>query len=222
MYHLSLFGGLGLTAPFIVHPLASFDPSFAINEKGIILLTNQAAVSMFGWSKEELIGSNINILCEKRHGGKRHDEYIARYLRTREKRVIGQRRLLTARRKDGSEFEIYLGIKEVDISGKKIFCGYIHDLTKQMEDQKTMLNQQIFMKDLFFAKPKNTEDHTPLTPPLTPPSTPLTPPPNTRKSPSSPLLPMPPRTLPGSPRQRSVSLGKREHSLAAKMEDLNI
>ena len=203
---------------------ASFDPSFAIDEKGVILLTNQAAVCMFGWSKEELIGSNISRLCEKRHA-KRHDEYMARYLRTGEKRIIGRKRQVTARRKDGSEFEIQLGINEIDCCGEKIFCGFIHDLTKRLEDQKVMLNQELFMHDAFFTKPKRGEEHPPPTPPLTPPSTPLTPPHSKLTLPSSPRttttqLPRPPRTPRGTPRQRSVSLGK--HSFAAKMEDLKI
>ena len=204
---------------------ASFDPSFAIDEKGVILLANQAAVCMFGWSKEELIGSNIKILCEKRHA-KRHDEYMARYLRTGEKRIIGRKRQVTARRKDGSEFEIQLGINEIDCCGKKIFCGFIHDLTKRLEDQKVMLNQELFMHDAFFAKPKKDEEHTPPTPLLTPPSTPLTPPhseltlPSSPRTTTTPLLPNPPRAPRGTPRQRSVSLGK--HSLAAKMNDLKI
>ena len=203
---------------------ASFDPSFAIDEKGVILLTNQAAVCMFGWSKEELIGSNISRLCEKRHA-ERHDEYMTRYLRTGEKRIIGRKRQVTARRKDGSEFEIQLGINEIDCCDKKIFCGFIHDLTKRLEDQKFMLNQELFMHDAFFTKPKRGEEHPPPTPPLTPPSTPLTPPHSKLTLPSSPRttttqLPRPPRTPRGTPRQRSVSLGK--HSFAAKMEDLKI
>jgi len=204
---------------------ASFAPSFAIDETGTILLTNRAAVCMFGWTKEELIGSNISMLCESSHA-KRHDEYLSRYLRTGEKRIIGRKRQVTARRKDGSEFKIQLGINEIVIREKKIFCGFIHDLTKQLEDQKVMLNQEIFMHDAFFTKPKDADDYAPPTPPLTPPSTPLTPPHSMLTPlPSSPraaplLPPMPPRTPRGSPRQRSVSLGR--HSYAAKMEDLTI
>jgi len=39
---------------------ATFDALFAINEKGIIQLVNNAAVDQFGWSRSELVGCNIS------------------------------------------------------------------------------------------------------------------------------------------------------------------
>ena len=204
---------------------SSFDPMFAINEHGIITVVNQAAVSMFGWTKEEFLGSDISMICGGGHS-RRHAGYIQRYLETGQARMIGRRRQLPARRKDGSEFEIDLGINEVTVGGKKIFTAFARDMTKYLQDQQTMLNQEHFLQDAFFCaskKKRELVDDKPdgllpgeVTPPLTPPSTPL----STGKTfarPSSPLSP--PRPM-RSPRQRSVSLGK--HLVSANMQDLSI
>ena len=129
---------------------ASFDPMLEIDEQGIILAVNQAAVSMLGYSKEEFIGSNIRMICGQDHGA-HHDEYMAHYLTTGQKRVIGKKRHVVAKRKDGSEFEIELGVQEVRLSsGKRVFCGYIHDLTQQNFDKKKLRQNAKLIHGKFF------------------------------------------------------------------------
>ena len=53
----------------------------------------------------------------------RHDSYIARYLATGECRVIGRVRVVSGRRKDGSEFPIELAIGELHWDGRQMFTG---------------------------------------------------------------------------------------------------
>lgn len=128
----------------------SFDPMFQINEKGIIQTINTAAVALFGYRRDELIGHNISIICGKEHAAN-HDGYLQHYLQTGQKRVIGRKRKVAARRKDGKEFEIELGVQEVVASsGEKIFCGFIRDLTRQnMEKQRIRKKDQDMRGDFF-------------------------------------------------------------------------
>ena len=94
-----------------------------INEKGTILLANSAATKIFGWTHEELIGSNVNLIVGGEHA-KEHSKYLAWYLTTGEKRVMGKSRELPARKKDGTEFPIELGLTEVVLKdGHRVFCG---------------------------------------------------------------------------------------------------
>ena len=94
-----------------------------INEKGTILLANSAATEIFGWTQEELIGANVNLIVGGDHA-KEHSKYLARYLTTGEKRVMGKSRELPARKKDGTEFPIELGLTEVVLKdGHRVFCG---------------------------------------------------------------------------------------------------
>lgn len=102
---------------------ASFDPMFGIDQRGRIMVVNQAAVAMFGWSENEFIGNNISMICNEQDA-KNHDIHLERYVKTGVKRVIGRKRPLIARRKDGSNFPIELGVSEVRLSNDELmFCG---------------------------------------------------------------------------------------------------
>ena len=108
---------------------SSSDAMFCIDERGNILLTNDAAAKKFGYSKKELTESNISILMGS-HDQSHHDEYMKRYMQTGVKKVMGKKRELTAKRKDGSTFQFELGLTEVKFGdGKAIFVGFCKDLT---------------------------------------------------------------------------------------------
>ena len=109
---------------------AEFDSLFVINEEGIIEMVNEAATTEFGWTQEEFIGQNISMICGGGHSPK-HDQYLKAYLASGIKKVMGKYdRILHARRKDGTEFEISLGITETPggITGSNLprrFCGFV-------------------------------------------------------------------------------------------------
>lgn len=91
------------------------------------------------------------MICGDGHGAK-HDEYMERYRKTGEQHVIGRKRQVKAKRKDGSEFSIELGVQEVTLSdGKKAFCGYMRDLTQQKKDKRALQKQARMIHGKFFG-----------------------------------------------------------------------
>lgn len=71
------------------------------------------------------------MICPPEHKD-RHDSYLLRYLETGKSRLLGQKRELTASKKDGTVFPIMLGVTEVEYTGKaKMFAAFIEDLTTQ-------------------------------------------------------------------------------------------
>jgi two-component system sensor kinase FixL len=69
-----------------------------------------------------------------------HDDYIARYLKTGEKRIIGIDRVVVGRRKDGSTFPMKLAVGELRSPGQTFFTGFIRDLTERQQSAQ-MLDQ---------------------------------------------------------------------------------
>jgi PAS domain S-box-containing protein len=121
----------------------SVDPLFQINSSGIIYLVNDAALQVFGFRRRELIGKNISMIVGGGHANK-HDKYIQNFMRSGVAKVMGQKRQLLARRKDGTEFPIELTVDEVEtFSGdERLFCGFVHDLSEIKAKEREILHRQ--------------------------------------------------------------------------------
>jgi len=77
-----------------------------------------------------------------------HDEYLARYQRTGQARMIGIGREVKGCRKDGTIFPFRLGLSEVQYSGRKIYTGFIHDLSKEKEAEDLLKDYALHLEEL--------------------------------------------------------------------------
>src|SRR5712692_2451632 len=71
-----------------------------------------------------------------------HDGYMARYLRTGEKRIIGIGRQVEAQRRDGTIFPMQLAVGEVKLGETHIFSGFITDLTARVKMEQELRQAQ--------------------------------------------------------------------------------
>jgi two-component system sensor kinase FixL len=108
------------------------DAMIVIDQKGTILSFSIAAEKMFGYDATEVIGNNVRMLMPSPLR-EEHDEYLERYQRTGERRIIGIGRITTAQHRDGYTFPIELAVGEAFIDGKRIFTGFIRDLTERQQ-----------------------------------------------------------------------------------------
>ncbi|MEZ5782898.1 MAG: PAS domain S-box protein [Rhizobiaceae bacterium] len=106
------------------------DATVVIDANGVIVSFSAAAVRQFGYSEEEAVGRNVHILMPEPYHGE-HDDYIHRYLSTREPRIIGLDRVVVGRRKDGSTFPMKLAVGETRSGDRVFFTGFIRDLTER-------------------------------------------------------------------------------------------
>jgi len=79
------------------------DAIITIDAQGIVKDLNPAAAQVFGYSPEELIGRNVDVLMPDSYR-REHDGYLSAYLKTGQAKVIGRGREVTGQRKDGSIF----------------------------------------------------------------------------------------------------------------------
>lgn len=117
------------------------DAIIVIDAKGAIQSFSTAAERQFGYTGEEVIGRNVNILMPSPYR-EAHDGYIHRYQSTHERRIIGIGREVLGQRKDGTVFPMYLSVGEGKLEGESLFVGIIHDLTEQQSKERQLRELQ--------------------------------------------------------------------------------
>ncbi|QQL50255.1 PAS domain-containing sensor histidine kinase [Mucilaginibacter ginkgonis] len=115
----------------------AIDGIITIDDRGCIESINPSACSLFQYVPEEVVGKNIAILMPP-PDKEQHDEYLARYQRTGQAHIIGIGREVSGLRKDGSIFPFRLGVSEVAYSGRNIYTGFIHDLSREKEAEEQL------------------------------------------------------------------------------------
>ena len=114
------------------------DGVIVIDAQGIIQLVNPAVLHLFGYGRDELIGRNINTLMPS-PDHERHDQYLRNYQQTGVAHIIGQGREVSARRKDGSTFPVYLSVGDLGQDGPNRFVGIIHDLSQRRHAEERLV-----------------------------------------------------------------------------------
>ncbi len=117
------------------------DGIIIIDERGTIETFNQAAMELFGYTPEEVIGKSINRLMTT-GDAEHHDRYLADYLKTGKASIIGVGRELTALRSDGGRVPIYLAVSDIRLPGRRRFAGIVRNLTEQHEAREALASQR--------------------------------------------------------------------------------
>jgi two-component system CheB/CheR fusion protein len=114
------------------------DAIITTDEHGTIISVNPAAERMFGYPAAEMDGQNVKLLMPPPYR-EEHDGYLARYLRTGEKRIIGIGREVRGRRKDGSTFPVDLSVSEFHDQSQRLFSGVLRDLSARKALEREVL-----------------------------------------------------------------------------------
>jgi two-component system sensor kinase FixL len=112
-----------------------------IDEAGIIQSFSSAAELQFGWTAGEVVGRNVSLLMPNPYRDA-HDGYLARYLATGERRIIGIGRVVVGERKDGSTFPMELAVGEMISGSHRYFTGFVRDLTERQETERRLQDVQ--------------------------------------------------------------------------------
>ncbi len=119
------------------------DGIITIDEQGIITLVNPAAERIFGYTAAEMLGQNIGMLMPSPYR-EEHDRYLAQYLATGQKKILGLGREVVGLRKDGTTFPLYLAVSEVQIHTQRWFTGIVRDLTEPKRMEQKLLQTEKF------------------------------------------------------------------------------
>ena len=117
------------------------DALITIDEYGIVESLSPSAETMFGYAADEVVGRNVKMLMPA-HFHDAHDRHLARYRETNEKRIIGVGREVSGQRKDGSGFPLNLAVNEMHLGGRRMFTGFLRDLTEEKKRQDELRQAQ--------------------------------------------------------------------------------
>lgn len=123
-----------------------------IDHTGTIRSVNQATERVFGYDATELVGNNVNMLMPEPYAGE-HDDYLANYLRTGMKKIIGIGREVSGRRKDGSVFPMELSVGEARDGAESIFVGIIRDITERKAAEAALRESELRWRSIVDTVP---------------------------------------------------------------------
>ncbi len=112
-----------------------------IDELGIIKAFSASAERMFGYTAEEVIGRDVELLTPDpiRH---QNDSFVERYLASGRSHVTDGSRILQARRRDGSLVPIDLWMGDMQIGESRLFTGFCEDLTERLAAEERLTDMR--------------------------------------------------------------------------------
>jgi diguanylate cyclase (GGDEF)-like protein/PAS domain S-box-containing protein len=112
------------------------DGVLTISRYGLIESVNKAAIKLFGYTADELLGHNVRMLLPEPYSGE-HDQQMQLFKTTGSNYLVGAPREIMGKRKDGGVFPISLSVTKIARPGRPTFVGVIRDITqrRQQEDE---------------------------------------------------------------------------------------
>ena len=123
---------------------AAVDGVILVDDQGSVQAFNRAAERLFGYPATEVLGANVSILMAE-PDRTAHDGYLARFLKTGARHIIGTGREVEARRKDGSVFPVFLSVGAVEGADPPRFVGFVQDISfrRRAEEETHRLQERL-------------------------------------------------------------------------------
>lgn len=128
------------------------DALVIIDDSGIVQSFNRAAERIFGYSTDEVIGRNVNLLMPEPHRAG-HDGYLSNYLRTGERKIIGIGREVDGLHRDGTPIPLELSIAEWRTGGRRFFTGIMRDVSRRREMERRLRQNLALLDTIIESSP---------------------------------------------------------------------
>jgi two-component system CheB/CheR fusion protein len=134
------------------------DAIISVDEAQRILLYNEGAHTIFGWSKEEVLGKPLELLIPERFAGS-HAQHVGSFAAgPKTARKMGaQSRTLIGLRKSGEEFPVDVAISKLNVGGAWQFTAVLRDITERSRAEQALRSSEANLaeanrkKDQFLA-----------------------------------------------------------------------
>src|SRR5581483_6197649 len=128
-----------LSSEFVRSALESSpDATIIIDASGTILFANHQLSALFGYSREEVTGMQVENLMPERFRG-RHVANRERFAAAERVRPMGLGLDLYARRKDGTEFPVEISLSPIREGASQLVAAAIRDVTERKRVQVELI-----------------------------------------------------------------------------------
>lgn len=118
-----------------------------VDGNGRILMANPATQKLFGYSSDELIGQNVDILLpDSLRGG--HRAHRDQYFSNPQSRPMGLGMDLQARHKDGTEFFVEISLSYIPSARGTLGVAFVSDISKRRADEQSIRQQREDLRTL--------------------------------------------------------------------------
>jgi len=112
-----------------------------INENHKVIFFNKAAEKIFGYSRDEVVGHDLDLIMMPSCSGD-HRLAVENYIKTRVPKRIGHDTDLVAVRKNGKKFHAGISFSVSDLDGRLYFTGIVRDLTETKALQEKIIKSE--------------------------------------------------------------------------------
>lgn len=112
-----------------------------IDENHKVLFFNRAAEKVFGYSRDEVIGQDLDVIMSP-GCSQGHHAAVERYVQTGIPKRIGHGTEISATRKNGDTFPAHISFSVSEVEGKLYFTGIVRDLTETRALQERVAKSQ--------------------------------------------------------------------------------
>jgi PAS domain S-box-containing protein len=144
---------LGLASPIALEGFleAAPDAIVVVDRPGSIVIVNQLAEGLFGYSRQELLGMLIEGLVPQRFR-EQHAGYRTNYFREPRTRPMGEGRELSGRRKDGSEFPVEISLSPLKTETGTLVISIIRDISErklaEIRLRSSLKEKEVLLKEI--------------------------------------------------------------------------
>lgn len=110
---------------------AAPDAIVRIDRQGTILDFTGSAERVFGWTASDMIGKPLSLLMPEPYASQ-HDDYLAAFLETGERKLPDFGRTLQARHKSGHVFPVEVALSELPGRDGPEFIGIVRDISRRV------------------------------------------------------------------------------------------
>jgi len=128
---------------------SAMDAIITTDDAQNVVLFNNAAETMFGWSRQEALGAPLGQFIPERFR-RAHGEHVARFgeAGTTSRRMGGSLRIVTGLRRDGEEFPIDASISQVVEGDRRFYTVILRDVTARVQAVEALRRSKDELQEL--------------------------------------------------------------------------